>query len=102
MPSFNCRHPTCSAYLKAYGYCATHEHLKPEARAEQHRAYDQTKRDQGAKAFYNSQGWRATRANKLALNPICEVCGRETATDVHHLVPVRESEELRLVLSNLQ
>lgn len=108
MPSYNCKHPTCANLLPQYGYCSTHQHLgekTPEEKKQRDRQYDAQSRDKDAQKFYNSAAWRATRKNKLAQNPICELCDRRIATEVHHDVPIRsndpEAKEKRLEYSNL-
>lgn len=101
MPSHRCKHPTCPTLLPSPGFCAKHEALKPQANADRHRGYDQQQRNTEAKAFYSSAGWLKTRAIKLAASPFCEDCQRRYATDVHHKVPVRDSEALRLAMENL-
>lgn len=103
MPSFNCRHPTCPALLPARGYCARHQHLAPQEKAERNRDYDQHRRDKDAKRFYDSAAWQRARADKLGANPICERCGREFAAEVHHVIPLRQcDDEQRTDPSNLQ
>lgn len=54
----------------------------------------------------NSRGydaaWRAVRAAKLAMNPICEHPGcMRCSVDVHHEQSVRTHPHLRLVIGNL-
>jgi len=34
--------------------------------------------------YYRSDHWRALRAQKLARNPMCELCRRRRAKQVHH------------------
>ena len=49
--------------------------------------------DKQVKAFYNSMAWLRLRQVKLSLNPLCEACQMSgiitSATDVHHMRPVR-------------
>jgi 5-methylcytosine-specific restriction protein A len=100
MPSYPCSHPTCTAYVAARGdYCPEHAHLAAAKRREYQAQYDQTRRDEDAKDFYNSRQWKAARAYKLAEHPTCELCGR-FATMVHHRLPLRERPDLKLTFSN--
>ncbi|MFH0071007.1 HNH endonuclease [Peribacillus sp. NPDC056705] len=69
--------------------------------------YDQQVRDQGAKKFYNSKEWKATRAERLRKDKgLCQQCLREkriqSADMVHHKKPIREYWELRLVLEHME
>lgn len=34
--------------------------------------------------IYNTDRWKKLRKAKLMLNPVCEICGKELATQVHH------------------
>ena len=94
MPSFNCKHGTCAAILPTRGYCPAHADRAQDDAA----AYDRHKRDARSKVFYNSTVWRAARSAKLARDPMCERCGRELATTVHH---VREVADVRDVAPEL-
>jgi len=51
---------------------------------------------------YNSKRWIGIRRWKINQNPMCEICERRFATQVHHIKPVRDYFELRYDLSNLQ
>lgn len=55
--------------------------------------------------FYSSAAWRQMSLRKRKADPLCERCldeGRtRAATEVHHIVGVDESEQLRLEWSNL-
>ena len=102
MPSHHCRHPTCPDLVAQPGYCQAHQHLAPQRRAHEHKTYDQSRRDPEAKRFYNSKAWKATRLIKLAGDPICQLCEKATATDVHHLIALRADWAKALDLTNLQ
>lgn len=58
------------------------------------------------KNFYSSAAWLRVRREKLAINPLCEVCvkdGRYTAaTDVHHVLERKDFPEHALDLDNLE
>ena len=34
--------------------------------------------------IYNTDRWKKLRKAKLMLNPVCEICGKELAKQVHH------------------
>ncbi len=38
--------------------------------------------------FYDTQEWKRLRAQKLRENPVCEMCGREKATEVDHKLAI--------------
>lgn len=40
--------------------------------------------ERSGRVIYNTKRWQMTRKRKLALNPICEQCNNDLATDVHH------------------
>ncbi len=40
------------------------------------------------KLIYNTGRWRKMRINYLGKHPICEVCNKELATEVHHKIPI--------------
>jgi 5-methylcytosine-specific restriction protein A len=86
MPSHNCKWPTCSAIVPTPGYCPAHAHHA----GDDARHYDHHQRDQQSKRFYNSKAWQQTRLVKLAQTPVCEHCGRELATTVHHRLEVKD------------
>ena len=55
---------------------------------------------------YADTRWKKLRTLMLRQNPLCEECmgrfGRETpATDVHHIIPIRENPDLRFDKTNL-
>ena len=101
MPSYPCRWPSCYAYIPQRGYCAEHADKAPMDRRQQHRLYDQNRRDPEAKKFYDSAAWKRTREIKLTNQPTCEICGR-FAEMCHHLNPVMADEAGRLDPANLK
>lgn len=91
MPSYPCRHPTCTAYVNRRGdYCQEHEANGKKERAERNRFYDQHQRDPDAKRFYGSAAWLRARAKKLATDPVCERCGGTWAQHVHHVKTLKQ------------
>jgi len=76
-------------------------------RKDYHKHYDQTKRDQRAKIFYNSDAWLAVREEALIRDIyLCQECLRRkkiTPADmVHHIVPLRDDWDKGLDLDNLE
>ena len=55
----------------------------------------------GKDLFYDSGDWRRCRKIKLYLNPVCEICNQQAATEVDHIVP-RKSGGADFELNNLQ
>jgi phage terminase large subunit-like protein/5-methylcytosine-specific restriction endonuclease McrA len=102
LPSFHCKHPTCSAVINAPGYCVAHAAEASRVEATRRQVYDQHGRDQDAKAFYNSSGWLRCRDNVLADTPVCQRCQQTFAQHVHHIKPLAECEpEEKLARENL-
>jgi 5-methylcytosine-specific restriction protein A len=97
MPSYNCKHSTCSQILPAPGYCDLHKSKE----VSRHQAYDRFSRDLESKEFYGSKQWLAVRGQKLRLNPVCEDCRRIFAHHVHHNFPIKTHPALRLELKHL-
>jgi 5-methylcytosine-specific restriction enzyme A len=93
MPYRACAHPTCSALVRtgAGAWCPRHG----TARLAKARAYEQQRAQDPARQFYSSPAWRAFRRAILAARPACVDCGGR-ATDLDHLVPVREAPERAL------
>lgn len=51
------------------------------------RAKKKTSSKAEAAKIYNSPIWKGLRLQRLAAHPICEICGKEFATEVHHIKP---------------
>lgn len=93
-----CREPRCAEIVEdiTKHFCEAHkenEAIELTAFSRKHKPRD---------AFYSSARWLAARKHKLALNPVCELCNRQPATEVHHIIPKDERPDLALALSNLQ
>ena len=91
-----CAAPGCAALVER-GYCRAHRWVIDARRGSPSaRGYDRT--------------WQRLRKLKLAANPLCEIgthCAnlpitRRLATEVDHIIPIRDRPDLRLVWSNLQ
>lgn len=63
--------------------------------------YDQLRRDDPVRRFYNSRDWVMFRRKFLVSFPICKHCGG-TANQVDHIKSVRSHWNLRFSPSNLQ
>lgn len=68
-----CTEPGCPEFTVYRGRCREHATLANQSR------------DQIGKKVYNSRRWQMLRRRKLTLNPICEQCDAQLATDVHHV-----------------
>ena len=75
---------------------------KPKDKAKETRYYDKNRRDKRSTAFYNSKEWRALSAYVLMINNYqCAECGK-VATEVHHIIEVKDDWSKRLDIDNLQ
>ena len=43
-------------------------------------------------SLYTTPRWRALREEKLAKNPICEICGGYQDLEIHHVNPVTKEQ----------
>lgn len=84
-----CCEPGCPRLAAANGRCERHQ-IAPE----------KTTAERGYAA-----GWPKARRYKLAIDPLCERCGKHgmttAADEVHHIVPIKDAPHLRLEASNL-
>jgi len=102
MTSQACKYPMCPTYVPAgTGFCAAHAEFAPVQPTNQF--YDQHKRDQEAKRFYDSAAWQRARHIRLVAYPVCELCERAWSTTVHHRIPLADcTPEQRTEQDNLQ
>lgn len=88
-------------------YCEAHAVTRAAEDKGRHKAYDKYKRNQEAKAFYNSTEWQYARAAVLARDNNIDVYiyimeGRAVpATTVHHITELSEDYSKRCDLNNL-
>ncbi len=101
MPSYYCRFPTCNVLMGKPGWCDRHAVYGAQAEAARQRIYDRQVRDPRAVAFYHSQEWLVARDRALCAHPICQQCGKEIATEAHHIEPLMRAWDLRIEPSNL-
>lgn len=92
-----CAVPGCRA-LVTNGRCPRHLAQYQDRQAEARAEYD-TRRPTRVVPTWQEE-WRRLRGRYLQVNPICS-CG-QTATEVHHMVPVRQDATLALRWSNLR
>ena len=96
-PFRRCAYPTCPVLVSegTGSRCPTHQ----AAAGAQRRAYDRA-RSTDPFRIYSSPEWRTFRAQILAQRPTCADCGG-VATDLDHLIPVREAPARALDPSNV-
>jgi 5-methylcytosine-specific restriction enzyme A len=96
-PFRRCAHPTCRALVRdgTGSRCPIHQ----AAAVAQRRQYEQT-RSRDPFRIYSTPEWQAFRLHVLAARPFCMDCGAP-ATDVDHLIPVREAPERALDPTNV-
>lgn len=93
-PSRPCTTPMCPNFATKGWKCDLH--------AKQVQAKYDKIRGNSYERGYDRQ-WIKVREIKLSINPLCEKCVVETpAVLVHHIVPVADNPNLKLVLDNLQ
>lgn len=119
MPKVICKHARCKALVEKGmngGYCDEHieygQKLKEESDKFRLKSYNKTRKDTIETAFYNDPAWNhpkhGAKVSALARdNYLCQDCLDKGITntknlEVHHIVPLKENFELRLVLSNLR
>jgi 5-methylcytosine-specific restriction protein A len=77
-----CNEPGCNNVAEHGAFCEPHTadnyRLRRQRLADEHRSNPATRR------WYGLKAWRQLRFWKLCQNPICEICERLAATDVHH------------------
>lgn len=57
----------------------------------------------------HSRKWKEVRDKKIQMNPLCEICNKELATEVHHIKPLEQytnnyplMEDMAYRMDNLQ
>lgn len=61
-----------------------HSFAEYRGRCRAHAANYERLRNKAGRDIYNTKRWKMTRRRKLNMDPICEQCNNELATDVHH------------------
>jgi hypothetical protein len=85
MPKSLCLEPNCPEFAVYRGRCRGHA-----------RRNERDRKDPRARRVYDSKKWRLTRRRKLSMSPICERCGEELATEVHHVGGVLDDDTFDL------
>lgn len=102
-----CNKAGCSLLIDhSERYCDKHKDQERIDKAERNRYYDQYKRDQRSKQFYNSKEWEALRERvKAKFNGLCSNCLKDkklkSGVIADHIVPIKVDWSLRLVESNI-
>jgi 5-methylcytosine-specific restriction protein A len=98
-PFRRCAWPTCPTLvpLGTSPWCPPH---RAEV-ARRRQAYDQQRTHDPAHAFYHSPAWRRFRLEILAERPWCVDCPA-AASDVDHILTVREAPERALDPTNVE
>jgi 5-methylcytosine-specific restriction endonuclease McrA len=103
-PPSVCLTPGCPEFAAEGRRCQTHRAKVPGRPDESLRAArrrSDAKRDPKERGFYWSTVWRRLRLLVLAREPVCRACGRDGATEVDHIKPIRDGGQ-RLSFDNLQ
>lgn len=95
-----CREPSCVGYaVHGSPYCSQHA-------AAHARAFRLSEHRKAAARLYRTGQWQALRRQQLTMQPFCAECqraGRYTlASEVDHVVPHRNDEQLFFDAVNLQ
>jgi 5-methylcytosine-specific restriction protein A len=53
-------------------------------------------------SVYATHRWKQLSRMVRRQRPVCEVCGNDLATQVHHIVPLRQAPQLAYEPTNLQ
>lgn len=100
-----CCAPSCTRFrTDGSKYCSIHREQYESADRQRYvdylnRRYQHTQ--SRANDFYRSTEWRKLSKKLLKERPVCEVCGMNYSTDVHHRFPVADYPELALEEDNL-
>lgn len=87
-------------------FCEQHAYIEDAERKAINRRYNQTRTDDKEQAFYKSKGWKIARKKALARDEyICQDCKKleqiVPAVTVHHIIPIKEEWNLRLIIENM-
>jgi 5-methylcytosine-specific restriction enzyme A len=85
MPTKVCLEPGCPNTVTGRGRCDEHRKTRERDRS---RVRRQEARDRNR--MYARKRWAMFRKHKLFLNPICEICDRVLANEVHHKIALED------------
>lgn len=90
----NCKYRLCNS-IGDYpnGYCQEHQEFVPKPWNYRRLSFH--------KEVYNTHQWRKIRERVLKASPLCEVCNKNFATEVDHIVPLIKGGEA-FSIENLQ
>ena len=99
-----CAYPGCPELVEpGQVYCKEH---RAKINSWQNKLYDEKQRDTKASKFYNSVAWKKLRKLKQSRDPLCEYCLEKNrtriATEVDHVIPIKDNWSMRLVFNNLR
>ena len=90
-----CKESFCPEIVPdGFSYCSKHKHLES--------THGFTRKNRTRLKVYGSAAWRRARTYKLSINPLCEGCGTQAATEVHHVAQARTCQEGIFNADNLQ
>ncbi|MCR4508918.1 HNH endonuclease [Pseudomonas sp. 32.2.56] len=103
-----CCHPGCGRLVSNGSYCAQHQVLADQRRAEQlkkaNKRYNPRRAD--SDKFYDTAAWRRFRRYYLITHPLCVDCEAEglvvPAVVVDHIKPFKERPDLALDETNMR
>ncbi len=100
-----CLVPGCPGLTRnTNGYCDEHQEVYESKVAHRRKRFDAIRGSSTARGYDHQ--WQKVRKHKLVRDPLCEECRRRgvitPAEEVHHVIPIREREDLRLSLGNLE
>lgn len=99
--------PKCGKAIQlSEKYCENCRPVLKQNNSERNKEYDAYKRDKQADKFYHSKKWKNIRDYVLMREGgFCQDClknnRRTIATDVHHIIPVKQDWSKRLDIDNL-
>ena len=100
-----CCAPCCSRYREEGSkYCSKHRESYEEKERERYKAYLERRyshTQSRADSFYKTKEWRDLSKRMLERYPVCQVCGENYSTDVHHRFPVADYPDMALDEDNL-
>lgn len=103
-----CCHPGCGRLVGTGSYCAQHQVLADQRRAEQlktaNKRYNRKRAD--SDRFYDTAAWRNFRKYYVTVHPLCEPCEARgeyvPVAVVDHIKPFKEFPELALDEDNVR
>lgn len=87
-------------------FCEQHKYIETDEKKAIARRYNQTRTDDKEQSFYKGKGWKQARRLALARDEyLCQDCKMidmlVPAVTVHHIIPIKEEWNLRLLIDNM-